>query len=219
MATIIFDFDGTLTIENKNLWRRLWDCLGYKTDDGSYYKQLYKDFENKKITHSDWCKLTCQAYQANHLTKCQFDGIVSSIILKPDASDMIKKLYSQGHNLHIVSGNIYEAIMQVLGDLAPMFSSINANHFVFNNAGELQQVVGTKYDFEGKAKFINELCQQQNISKSQVYFVGNGKNDEWVHLSGCKTICITPEKDVSVDDKTKWNKQIDNLINVTDLIV
>ncbi len=218
MTTVVFDFDGTLTVKSKNLWRRIWESLGYVTSENSYYRHLYADFLNKRISHADWCKLTYQAFKEGQLSESLFKDLVSNITLKPETRGLLETLHKSGCELHIVSGNIYEAIVQVLGDYASYFKSISANHLVFDNNGQLKEIVGTKYDFEGKAKFIEELCEKHNLKKQEVYFVGNGGNDEWVYLSGCKTICVTPDEDISADDIKKWNVKVENLKKVIDLI-
>ena len=50
------------------------------------------------------------------------------------------------------------------------------------------------------------------ITPNEVCFVGNSLNDEFVYLSGARTICINPHE-TKTDDSTIWNE----IVNVDDL--
>jgi len=76
-------------------------------------------------------------------------------------------------------------------------------------------IVSTKYDCDGKAKYIEELCEKKKFNKNEVVFVGNSLNDEWVYKSGVKTVCINPNGTKS-DNSEVWNNVIftDNLMDL-----
>ena len=38
MKAVMFDFDGTITKSNGNIWKELWNDLGYFTGQESLYK-------------------------------------------------------------------------------------------------------------------------------------------------------------------------------------
>ena len=38
---IVFDFDGTLTKKDQNIWKMLWEKCGYDTGPKSLYVNLY----------------------------------------------------------------------------------------------------------------------------------------------------------------------------------
>ena len=215
MKVVIFDFDGTLSIKRTNLWKSIWVELGYDVGAGSYYRELFKQFMEGKITHPQWCNLTCKAFQEAGLTKKIFDKLVADTSLIDGAEELIKNLYNKDIAMHIVSGNIVEAIEKVLGDNAKYITAINANHLVFNKDGTLEKIIGTKYDFEGKATYIKELFDKKGYKKEEILFVGNSMNDEWVYQSGVKTLCVNPD-DAQSDNTTVWNKTIhtDNLTEI-----
>ena len=215
MKVVIFDFDGTLSIKRTNLWKSIWVELGYDIGVGSYYRELFKQFMEGKITHPQWCDLTCQAFQKGGLNKKIFDKLVANTSLIDGDEELIKKLHSSGIEMHIVSGNIVDAIKRVLGENAKYITAINANNLVFNQDGTLDKIVGTKYDFEGKATYIKELCNKKGYKKEDILFVGNSMNDEWVYQSGAKTLCVNPD-DTQSDNVNIWNKTIytDNLIEI-----
>lgn len=94
--------------------------------------------------------------------------------------------------LYIVSGSIREIIKEVLGDLVNLFEDISANKFYFQK-NKLSRIVGTDYDFEGKADYIKKLVYENKLNASEVLFIGNSFNDTYAHLSGARTLCINPQ--------------------------
>ncbi|MBR2969857.1 MAG: HAD-IB family phosphatase [Clostridia bacterium] len=220
MKIVVFDFDGTLTIKKSNLWKRIWQELGYDIGPNSYYISLLNRFFAKKLSHKEWCKLTLKAYKEKGFTIQKFDEIIDTIRLQNGALELIKYLYSKGIEIHIVSGNINYAINRILKENTQYISSIKANEFLFDKNGIISDIIGTKYDHEGKAKYILELCEKKNIGPNEVLFVGNSSNDEWVYLSGAKTICVNPDK-TDINNNKIWNKIVytENLLDLIKDIV
>lgn len=217
MKAVFFDFDGTLTYKSHNIWKAIWKSLGYDTGKSSYFTQLFLDFMNKKITHQEWCDLTCSAFQERDMNINTLNKLVKDIKLIDGASEVFEILKEKGFSLHIVSGNIIDVIEKVLGDNVRFFDSINANDFYFDDNNILTYIKGTNYDFEGKAKFIEQYKETTGTSANNLYFVGNGDNDEWAYLSGCHTICINPEN-AETNNKNKWHTTIDNVDDLRDVL-
>lgn len=215
MKAVIFDFDGTLTKKDGNLWKKIWQSLGYNVGPESYYMSLLKKFINKELSHPDWCVLTLEAYKSKGLSKSFLNSLIDKIKLIYGVEDLFQRLYDKGVEICIVSGNIISVIQKVLGDAIHYVSEIKANEFVFDEQGNIIDIVGTKYDHEGKAKFVLELCDKKGYKPSEVLFVGNSLNDEWVYKSGAKTLCINPDNTKS-DNREIWNKVIftDNLLDL-----
>lgn len=207
MKAVVFDFDGTLTYKRTNLWKQIWKQLGYDISPNSYYVSLINSFKEKEITHKEWCNLTLKAFQEKGFNKQLLDRLINKISLLNGVEDLIKSLYKKGVELHIVSGNIIYAIKKVLGENIKYFAGIKANEFVFDEQGNIINIVGTRHDFEGKADYINELCLAKGCSPKEICFVGNGGNDEFVYKSGCKTICVNPD-DTKFEDREIWHKVI-----------
>jgi len=215
MKAVIFDFDGTLTQKNGNLWKEIWQELGYSVEPNSYYRELFNSFMAGKITHKQWCDLTCVAFKEKGFNKELLKHLTQKTTLISGAEELIHNLYSNGVEVHIVSGNIVSVIQDVLGKNNKYVTSIKANEFVFSPNGIIEQIIGTKYDHEGKANYIKELCQTKGYNPSDILFIGNSMNDEWVYMSGAKTICVNPDNANHKDTKI-WNKVIktDNLLDL-----
>ena len=215
MKIVVFDFDGTLTEKRGNLWRKIWQELGYDVGPSSYYFELLNDFLNGKIDYELWCELTCKAFQEKRFSKQMFLQMINEIKLMPGAKELIEQLSLKGVELHIVSGNFVSAIKNTLGESEKYITGIKANEFVFDQNGLLSEIVGTKYDFKGKARYIKELCDKKGINANEILFVGNSINDEWAYKSGAKTLCVNPDE-ADCQNSTIWNKVIytDNLLDL-----
>lgn len=217
MKTIFFDFDGTLTAKSPNIWRAIWEKLGYSTGEGSYFRILYKKFMDKKISHQQWCDLTCQAFIKKGMNKEILKELSSKIKLLPGVKETFEKLKARGFEIFVLSGNIIEVIEDALGGNVKLLDAVMANVFVFDEKGNLKKIAGTHYDFEGKAKFIEKYKEKTYSKPEDLYFVGNGGNDEWAHLSGCHTICINPDG-TDTEDKQKWHKNLGEVKNLTEIL-
>lgn len=217
MKTIIFDFDGTLTKKDQNIWKMLWQELGYTTDKNSIYAKLYVEHVIKKnITRDQWFNLTCVAFQRKGMTKQTLIDVTKNITLIDGFEKVIKELYNKGYSMHIVSGCIKQSIEMVLGDYIKYFSNIESNDIIFDENDKLKKLVATPYDFIGKAKYIENLMTKTNTKPEEIIFVGNGDNDEWAYKSGCKTICINP---VNTDSKNRtiWHSEISSLESLAEI--
>ena len=98
MKTIIFDFDGTLTEKHKNVWRFLWQELGYDTTKNSAYATLYTLFIRNKITHQKWCDLTCYFFQKKEMSKKVLLKAIENTPLLPDCLEFLRQLKNKGYD-------------------------------------------------------------------------------------------------------------------------
>lgn len=217
MKAVFFDFDGTLTYKGPNIWKSIWAELGYDTTAGSEYKRQLDAFLNGDITYQEWCDETLACYIEKDMDLNTLNKVSKNITLIKGATETFKTLKEKGYALHIISGNVVDVIEKVLGENVKYFDSINANDFCFDNNNRLTFIKGTEYDCEGKAKFIEEYIQKTNSKSSELYFVGNGFNDEWAYLSGCNTICINPDE-TEQTNTIKWHKVIENLTDLREIL-
>ena len=210
MKAVMFDFDGTLSCES-NGWAEIWRFIGKEDKD----KELYQRFDNNEFTYLEWCAEVCQEFKAGGVTKDLLPHIASQIKIIDGAHETFKALKNAGFSLNIVSGGIKHMIVGAVGQDVKYFDNISANEFIFDENGILQSFALTKYDYEGKAQFIKEFSAKTGIPTRNIWFVGDSYNDEFVYTSGCHTICINPNYDVS---KGKvWNeviKKVDNLSQI-----
>lgn len=215
---IVFDFDGTLTKQNQNIWKMLWQQCNYPTDKNSLYAKLYVSHNIKKeITRKQWFDLTCLAFKKRNLSIAQFYDVAKQIQLINGFKQTIKTLHKNGYQLHIVSGCIKEAIEIVLGDYRKYFTFIESNKVFFGKNGKIKCFIPTNFDYEGKAKYIENL-KNNGIKAEDIVFVGNSDNDEWTYTTGCKTICINPDAKADSKNNKKWHVVIDKLTNLKQIL-
>jgi HAD superfamily phosphoserine phosphatase-like hydrolase len=186
---VVFDFDGTLTkSKGENIWQKIWIALGYSKQECEAW---HKKFDKGDITHQQWCAITAEKFKAKSMTKSMLREIIGDIELIDDVEYVFNHLKERKIDIYVVSGSIKCVIQQTLGSLIEI-DKIKANEFVFADNGKLEKIIGTAYDFEGKSKFINELATKLGIRPTNILFVGNSRNDEWVYESGAKAICLNP---------------------------
>ena len=87
-----------------------------------------------------------------------------------------------------------DIIQEVLKNIYHRADGVKANNFKFSADGLLTEIIGTDYDFDGKARFIKEIALNLRISTKDVLFIGNSINDLWAHESGADTLCINPSQ-------------------------
>lgn len=206
MKTIVFDFDGTLTKKSHEIWTKIWKRLDAMDID---YK-LYLMYKNKEIDYIKWCQLIEDEYIKLGFNQDMLMELSNGIELMDNLEETLITLKNKGYHLYIISGGIDKIIYNKLGNLVKYFDKIHSCIFDFDNNGNLTRIIPTKYDDEGKKLFIDEHCLNTNTDPKEITFIGNGDNDEYVYLSGCRTICINPAKNTNYNNKTIWHNVIDN---------
>lgn len=217
MKAVVFDFDGTLTRANQNVWKELWLYLGDSPGEKSLHKKLYKDcIVDNKITKQQWFDYTEKIFKERNFNYNDLVNISKKIQLIDDADSTLKYLKENGYFLFIVSGCVKEGIEITLKDNLKYFDCIKANCCKFDDKGVFKGFEMTKYDYEGKAEFI-EIIKQNGVPEKNIFFVGNSNNDEWVYKTGCHTICINPEN-VDTKNKQKWHIVKKNVSSLSEII-
>lgn len=203
---VVMDFDGTMTIRQDHLtsWEKIWVTLGYPVNECAKYLSLYR---TRKISHPEWCSKTLEAFRARGLRKEQVLDVAKGIRLLPHVRETIDKLKHAGIPLYILSGSIRLIIETVLGDIKNDFKEIQANRLEFDSDGIVSDIIGTKYDFEDKAKYLDKTFSAHGVDPYDVVYVGNSGNDEWAWRSGARTLCVNPHFTNPYDGKV-WRHQI-----------
>jgi HAD superfamily phosphoserine phosphatase-like hydrolase len=219
IQAVVFDFDGTLTIGNaaRTTWESIWIELGYDVQE---CVDLHKQFDKKQINHTTWCKLTEEKFKEKKMTKDILNSIVKRIKLINGCSETFIELSRRNIKIYIVSGSILFIIQRVLKNLYQYVDDVKANDLKFSANGLLTEIIGTKYDFAGKAQYIKEIATKIKISTKDILFIGNSYNDKYAYRSGAYTLCINPKVTDTSNFKV-WNNCIkicDNLFQIFDYI-
>lgn len=215
---VVFDFDGTLTVKekiNQTTWESIWIKLGYSKKD---CQDLHQKFNKKFINHEQWCKITEEKFKQKNLNKDIVESIAENITLINGISETLEYLYNHDIKVYIVSGSIDTVIYKVLGDLKQFIHGIQANHFKYDKNGKLKEIVGTKYDFEGKSTYISKLISEYKVSPKDVLFIGNSTNDKFAHVSGARTLCINPRL-TDPSDIEVWHNCIQSCDDLQEILL
>lgn len=217
IKVIVFDFDGTLTKSGKvakTTWENIWVSLGY---DVRECQTLHKKFDRKEISHSQWCQLTEEKFKIKKLKSEVLNEISKNIELISGVERTFLELSKRNIKIYIVSGSILYIIKKVLGELTQYVDDIKANDLMFDKEGYLEKIIGTKFDFEGKAKYISKIIIKLQIYPSNVLFVGNSRNDQYVYKSGVQTLCINPRL-TDITNNIVWNDYIETCNDLYEII-
>jgi phosphoserine phosphatase len=212
---IVFDFDGTLTEpgSNRTTWERLWTLLGYTVNECGILAQRYF---NKEIDHEQWCRLTLEKFKAKGLRREAVFSVGRAVKLIPGFETAIKRIHQQQIPMYIVSGSIWDVVISAIAEFAPYFRRIEANVFTYTQDGIIGNIVGTRWDFEGKADFVLKLASELHIPTSQILFVGNSTNDEKVkELSGARTLLVNPH---FTAPSKQWDRYIPHMESLTEIL-
>ena len=215
---VFFDFDGTITHKASiNIWKALYQNLGLDTSKNSSYYQSYVDYINKKYDYQEWCNVAANDYKTSGLTEKLFYNIAKDVRLYDDAISVFEELAHSDIKLFVVSGNFVQLIKFSLGENLKYFEDISGNEIIFDKSGKIEKIVGTNYDFEGKANYIKVKMKEFDLKPSEVVFVGNGDNDLWAYQSGVKTICINPDN-ASEENREIWHCLISNTESLSSIL-
>jgi HAD superfamily phosphoserine phosphatase-like hydrolase len=204
---VVFDFDGTLTMGNtiRTTWESIWTALGYDVQE---CRDLHARFNKNEFSHAKWCKLTEDKFIKRKLDITTVLEIAKEIQLITGFKETIEELKRRKISIFIVSGSILTIIKEVLKDIYDDFKDVRANKFEFSPDGLLTEILGTEFDFKGKAEYIKKIAVDLKISTKDILFVGNDRNDKWVYEAGAETLCINPRY-TDVSDPKVWNNSIE----------
>lgn len=217
IQVVVFDFDGTLAknYSNKTTWETIWEKIGYNISE---CQELHKQHSRGDFGHQEWCDKTAQKFKERKFHNSTLSQIALSINLLDGVCQTFETLHARNIKIHIVSGSILEIIRIVLNGLSSKYvTDTKANEFKFDANGYLEKIIGTHFDFEGKANYILGLSKHYKISTQDIFFVGNSHNDQFVHTTGAKTLCINPRK-VDPTDKNIWDDYIENCSSLEEII-
>jgi len=216
IQAVVFDFDGTLTkTKSHTTWESLWKTLGYDIEE---CRALHKRFDKQEFSHQTWCDITAEKFKEKGLTRNHLVQLAKEIKLISGCAKTLQELRIRNIHMFIVSGSIKSIIQDVLGSVYYCFDDIQANEFRFDiETHLLDRIIGTEYDFEGKAKYVSDVAKRLHLSTADILFVGNSNNDVHVYKSGAKTLCINP---VITDyhDDVVWNECIVECTNLLEIL-
>ena len=213
---VVFDFGGTLTVPQfkENTWERIWKSVGFTLEEAN---KLHHLFSAGKISHKQWCDLTCEYLRNAGFSKDHFASVYEDIQAMPGLKGTFEELRSRGIEIHIVSGSLRTIIETVLDDASRYVDSIRSNEMFFDKDRLLSRISGHNYDFEGKAKFVKLVAEGLNCHPIDVLFIGNSLNDEKAATSGARTLCVNP-RHTHYYVESMWNNTIREMTDLSQIL-
>ena len=200
---VIFDFDGTLTISKSSTWARIWDKLNAKEVDEKYYLM----FKAGEIDYNTWLKICFEEFKARGYTEKDLNELVASMKLINDIDYVFDYFKKHNIKIYILSGGIKTIIERVLGKMAEYLTNIEASNFLFEG-GQLSAFIPPMMNPENKQEYVNHIIKSLKVDPKEVVFVGNGKNDETVYLTGANTLCLNPDG-ADFSNKKIWHNYVE----------
>lgn len=191
IKAVVFDFDGTLTVNRnqKSSWQKIWEFLG---DPSNLCAEYLKQYKSQEISHGKWCQLTEEYFKGKGLTELQVKELAKSQVLIRGFHDVLTILNNLGVSIFICSGSVNTFIEEAIPEEdKSLIKDIRSNVFVYNN-GLLHEIKETRFDFDGKRKFVEKVMRELGLSADEIAFVGNSDNDIYVHRARVRTIAVNP---------------------------
>jgi phosphoserine phosphatase/NAD-dependent SIR2 family protein deacetylase len=213
---IVFDFGGTLT-KSKTLhstWERMWLSVGYTIEDAG---EFHRQFIAGMITHQEWCNITCAKLRERGFSRGDMRAIAEDVEAIGGICETVSGLSQIGVSLYIVSGSIKELIVHTLGESYQYFTEVKANELFYDREGIIKEIRGHPFDFEGKARFISRIIDEQGCKPLEVLFIGNSLNDSWASESGARTLCVNPTH-VNYSNTLMWTNCIKEMRDLKEII-
>ena len=110
MKTIIFDFDGTLTKKNNEIWRKIWGKLDALDVDDALYNKVKKG----ELNYEDWCTEIQKEFINRKLNSKMIDELIIDIEMMDnleEALDLANSLRFSGKDI-IIDGDYVHYYIQ-----------------------------------------------------------------------------------------------------------
>jgi phosphoserine phosphatase len=155
----------------------VWNYLNYPKEVPKELMGQFLSGDRSFQSYAKWCTQACDLFKDKGLTRGSFREIVKPVHLTNGFSQTITTLKNQGFILAIISGGIDVFLHEFVPDADSVFDYVLINKMAFDANGKLTSVVPTSYDFDGKARALEEICKVNGYSLAEAVFVGEGFND------------------------------------------
>lgn len=219
IRAVAFDFAGTLTqdMPEDSTWYWIWrECKLCR----ERFIHLHKGVEKGSITWCEYLEGLAAGFGEARLTRARVNELGRKCAFRGRVPETFHELDERNIRIYVVSRSEREFIRGRLGELAMLTEEIRCNYFTYGSDGIVDSIVGTDFDREGKARFVERMARELRISTSDVLFVGNSHNDRFVRATGARTVCVG-SRNTSGNDKNYWSERLtfcDDIYEILELI-
>lgn len=191
---VAFDLDGTLLRNIDYSWVTLWNHCG----DDQLWRAYLKDFRSGKISYEDWCKKAVAFFKSKGLSRGDIEDVARANCRLTLGFDVgLAKLRSAGFKIAVVSGGVDTFLHALIPNFAECFDRVYINRLSYTGDGLLSGVEPTQYDFDGKARALEDFCEANGLDMSQLIYVGDTFNDDHaLRAAGHAIVYADREKEI-----------------------
>jgi len=196
-----FDLDGTL-LRGQGFqfsWEAVWSGLGFNRQIQQKLKSEYRKRAQGAATpdarseaYRTWCREACSNFKTRKLDRAKIRSFGETLRLTKNFEPTMTQLREVGIVTAVISGGIHCFLEDKIPDYQSWFDFVFINELKFDDAGIVDDVIATQFDFEGKAEALKLLCQRVGCAMEETVFVGDGFNDETILLAAGKSIAYPP---------------------------
>ena len=171
MKLICFDVDGTLI----NIEDYVWIILNNRYNFIEQDKMLYNKHIKGEITYQEWVNIDFAQYINEGVNFKELRKIFSKYKPFEGVKETLIKIRKKGYKTVVLSGAL--DILLTINNLESYFDHVLINKIIFNSNGEITNVKGTPYDIDKRIDGLKHLCELENISLENTFYIGDGDND------------------------------------------
>jgi HAD superfamily phosphoserine phosphatase-like hydrolase len=212
---IAFDLDGTLLRGIDFSWTLVWKHLNFPK---AVYKAGMQKYLRGEITYEEWCEWAVSQFRQRNLRRSDLRKLVEAVPLTKNFDEAIRILRNNGFVLAIISGGIDTFLKDKVDGADEIFDYICINKLSFDDAGVINGVEATPFDFAGKATALEAICKGCGATLAESVFVGEGFNDSEVAKRAGLSIAYPPQT-LSVSAASRVELEEDNLMKILDHVL
>ena len=181
---VFFDMEGTLfkkaCKDSKgntapSAWTLLAEHLGPEAlEEEDWTKEKWNNGEY--AGYVEWMEDTIKIHKKYGLTKDFFEKVMGSIQYHDGVKEVFEELKKRNIRTALISGGFKAQADRALKDLK-IHHAFAACEYLWDDKGDLVHWNLLPCDYEGKLDFMHLIIKEHSLKRSEVAFVGDGKND------------------------------------------
>jgi phosphoserine phosphatase SerB len=171
---IFFDLDGTLVDGFEYIYHHLWEFFGVEK---KMTREVMKKYLRGEISYAQWVENDVRLLSDAGATKALILKAIGLLAPMMGAIETLKRLKEHGYKVFVVSGGIDLVVETVFPNHKELFDDVFINRYIFDESGNVEKAIPTKYDMEHKATCIRDMAKKYGVELQDCVFVGDNVND------------------------------------------
>jgi len=171
---IFFDLDGTLVDGFEYIYQHLWEYFRVEKEQT---REVMKKYLRGEISYAAWVENDVRLLREAGATKATILKAIGLLTPMTGAAETLRRLKGHGYRVFVVSGGIDLVVETVFPKHQELFDDVFINRYIFDESGNIEKAVPTKYDMEHKATCIKDMAKKYGVGLKDCVFVGDNFND------------------------------------------